>query len=162
MQHNLWMVTRIHSACKLCYYVHTSDHNLRPMFFLTMPWNTTCGWWLGFTQRVSYAIVYTPMIIIWDPCFFQLWNTINFGGCWLQFNQTVSCAVVYTPMIIICDLCSFQLYLETQFGGCWLRFNQFVSCAIVYTPTIIIWDPYSFWLCFGTQLVNGDLDPLSV
>ena len=27
------MVTRIHSACKFCYYVHTNDRNLRPMFF---------------------------------------------------------------------------------------------------------------------------------
>ena len=32
--------------------------NLRPMFFLTMSWNTTCGWQLGFTQYVSCAIVY--------------------------------------------------------------------------------------------------------
>ena len=72
---NLCMVTRIHSACKFCYYLYTNDRNLIPIFILT---NIICGWWLGFTQRVSYAIVYLPMIIIWDPCSFWLYLETQF------------------------------------------------------------------------------------
>ena len=81
-----------------CYYVHTNDHNLRPMFFL--PWNTSCGWWLGFTQPVSCAIMYIRLIIIWDPCSFWLCLKTTCAW-WLGFTQIVSYAIMYTPMIII-------------------------------------------------------------
>ena len=66
LKHNLWMGTRIHSARKLCYsyYVHTNNRNLRPIFSLTMPLNTTFGWSSGFTLEVSYAMMYTSMIIL--------------------------------------------------------------------------------------------------
>ena len=62
--HALWTVTRIISASKLCSYVHTDDHNVK---IPTMH----CGWWLGFTQPVSCAHMYTLVIIMWKPYSFQ-------------------------------------------------------------------------------------------
>ena len=124
------MVTQIHSACKLCYCVHTNDHNPGPMFSLTMPWNTTYGWWFKFTQHVSCAIVYTPMIIIRDPCSFWLCFEHNLWMVTWIHSDCKLCYCVHTndhnlrPMI-------FLNMLWNTTCGLWLGFTQQVSCAIV-------------------------------
>ena len=57
-------VTSIHSGGKLCSYVHSVDYYSK---FLLHPYLMCLWMWLGFTQEVSCAHMYTLVIITRNP-----------------------------------------------------------------------------------------------
>ena len=63
--HAVCDLTWIHSGCKLCLYVHSGDHYPNSLWHPCL----ICLWmWLGFTQLVSCANMYTLVIITRNPC----------------------------------------------------------------------------------------------
>ena len=140
MEHNLWIVIRFHSVCKLCYCVHTNDRNLRPYSSnYILQHNVWMLTWIHSGCKLYYNVhTYDhnlgPMFFLTMlmPC-----NTI-FG--WLGFIQDVSCAnYVHTyegnlkPMF-------FPTMPGNAICGLWFGFAQPVSfTSYRITGNLAVW-----------------------
>ena len=149
------MVTRIHSGGKFCYYVHTNDHNLKPMFFLTMSWNNL--WMVTWIHSVCKLCYYnhTNNHNV-KPTFFPTmpWNTTC---VWWSRRQVM--LFLWTSIIIIWYPYCFWLYLGTQLvdgrihSACKLCYQYFVHTnlrPILYTLKHNLW--MVTWIHSGGKL----------